>query len=79
MAQFRFLSINGRQLVNFGANDFSFWLRVNETLLFQSGFVSLALKGTFEKQYFIVSEPKGEVISSKIDRLAAIYISKLNF
>ena len=34
----------------------------------------LALKDTFEKQYFIVSEPKGEVISSKIDQLAAIYI-----
>jgi hypothetical protein len=25
-----------------------------------------------KKQYFIDSEPKGEVISSKIDRLAAI-------
>ena len=33
---------------------------------------SLAYKSTLEKQYFIVSEPKGEVISSKIDRLAAI-------
>ena len=35
---------------------------------------SLAYKSTLEKQFFIVSEPKGEVISSKIDRLAAIYI-----
>jgi hypothetical protein len=33
---------------------------------------SLAYKDTLEKQYFIVSEPKEEVISSKIDRLAAI-------
>ena len=33
---------------------------------------SLAYKGTLEKQYFIVSEPKEEVISSKIDRMAAI-------
>ena len=34
---------------------------------------SLAYKGsTLEKKYFIDSEPKGEVISSKIDRLAAI-------
>ena len=31
-----------------------------------------------KKQYFIVSEPKGEVISSKIDRVAAIYTSKFN-
>ena len=29
-------------------------------------------KDTLEKQYFIVSEPKGEVISSKIDQIAAI-------
>jgi hypothetical protein len=28
---------------------------------------SLAYKSTLEKQYFIVSEPKGEIISSKID------------
>ena len=40
---------------------------------------SLGLKDNFEKQYFIVSEPKGEVISSKIDRLAAIYISKFKW
>ena len=33
---------------------------------------SLAYKGTLEKQYFIVSEPKEEVISSKIDQMAAI-------
>ena len=33
---------------------------------------SLAYKSTLEKQYFIVSEPKGEVISSKIDQMAAI-------
>ena len=33
---------------------------------------SLAYKNTLEKQYFIVSEPKEEVISSKIDRMAAI-------
>ena len=32
----------------------------------------LAYKNTLEKQYFIVSEPKGEVISSKIDQMAAI-------
>ena len=33
---FEFWSLNGCQLVNFWANDFSFWLRVNEILLFQS-------------------------------------------
>ena len=31
----------------------------------------LAYKSTLEKQYFIVSEPKGEVINSKIDQMAA--------
>ncbi len=40
---------------------------------------SLAYKSTLEKQYFIDSEPKGEVISSKIDRLAAIFISKFKW
>jgi hypothetical protein len=40
---------------------------------------SLAYKSTFEKQYFIDSESKGEVISSKIDRLAAIYTSKFKW
>ena len=39
----------------------------------------LAYKGTLEKQYFIDSEPKVEVISSKIDRLAAIYTSKFKW
>jgi hypothetical protein len=33
---------------------------------------SLAYKGTLKKQYFVDSEPKEEVISSKIDRLVAI-------
>ena len=33
-------------------------------------------KTTLEEQYFIDSEPKGEVISSKIEQLAAIYTSK---
>ena len=33
---------------------------------------SLAYKTTLEDQYFIDSEPKGEVISFKIGRLAAI-------
>jgi hypothetical protein len=33
---------------------------------------SLAYMDTLEKQYFIVSEPKGEVTSSKIDQMAAI-------
>jgi hypothetical protein len=32
-----------------------------------------------EKQHFIDSEIKGEVISSKIDRLAAIYTSKFKW
>ena len=41
--------------------------------------VSLAYKSTLEKQYFIDSEPKGEVISSKIDQLAAIYTSKFKW
>ena len=33
---------------------------------------SLAYKTTLEKQYFLDSDPKVEVISSKIDQLAAI-------
>ena len=40
---------------------------------------SLAYKSTLEKQYFIVSEPKVEVIGSKIDRVAAIYTSKFKW
>ena len=40
---------------------------------------SLAYKTTLEKQYFIVSEPKVEVISSKIGRVAAIYTSKFKW
>ena len=40
---------------------------------------SLAYKSTMEKEYFIVSEPKVEVISSKIDRVAAIYTSKFKW
>ena len=40
---------------------------------------TLAYKSTLEKQYFIVSEPKVEVISSKIDRLMAIYTSKFKW
>ena len=40
---------------------------------------SLAYISTLEKQYFIDSEPKGEVITSKIDRLAAIYTSKFKW
>ena len=40
---------------------------------------SLAYKNTLEKQYFIVSEPKVEVISSKIDHVAAIYTSKFKW
>ena len=34
---------------------------------------------SLQKQYFIVSEPKVEVISFKIDRLAAIYTSKFKW
>ena len=34
--------------------------------------ITVVHKTTLEEQYFIDSEPKGEVISSKIDRLAAI-------
>jgi hypothetical protein len=40
---------------------------------------SLAYKGTLEEQYFIDSEPKGEVITSEIDQLAAIYTSKFRW
>ena len=40
---------------------------------------TLAYKSTLEKQYFSVSEPKVEVISSKIDRVAAIYTSKFKW
>ena len=36
-------------------------------------------KSTLEKQYFIVSKPKGEVISSKIDGVAAIQISNFKW
>ena len=40
---------------------------------------SLAYESTLKKQYFIDSEPKGEFISSKIDRLAAISTSKFKW
>ena len=40
---------------------------------------SLAYKSTLEKKYFIVSEPKVEVISTKIDRVTAIYTSKFKW
>ena len=40
---------------------------------------SLAYKNTLEKQYFIVSEPKEEVISFKIDRMAAILTSNFKW
>ena len=40
---------------------------------------SLAYEITLEEQYYINSEPKGEVISSKIDRLAAIYTSNFKW
>jgi hypothetical protein len=40
---------------------------------------SLAYKSTLEKQCLIDYEPKGEVISSKIDRLAAIKTSKFKW
>ena len=50
------------------AESKSRWSKLRKN--FWSG--SLAYKTTLEKQYFIDSEPKVEVISSKIDRLAAI-------
>ena len=37
------------------------------------------LYSALEEQYFIESEPKGEVTSSKIDQLAAIYTSKFKW
>jgi hypothetical protein len=40
---------------------------------------SVAYKSPLEKQHFIDSEPKGEVISSKIDQLAAIKTSKFKW
>ena len=40
---------------------------------------TLAYKSTLEKQHFIVSEPKVEVISFKTDRVAAIYTSKFKW
>jgi hypothetical protein len=40
---------------------------------------SLASKSTLEDQYFIDSEPKGEVFSSKIHQLAVIYTSKFKW
>ena len=48
--------------------------------MFRKNFWSgiLAYKTTLEKQYFIDSEPKVQVISSKIDQLAAINNSKFN-
>ena len=51
------------------------WLQKAEYWVFFC-YGSLAYKGTFEKQYFIESEPKTKVISSKIDQLAAIYTFK---
>ena len=40
---------------------------------------SLAYKSTLKKQYLIVPEPKVEVISTKIDRVAAIYTLKFKW
>ena len=40
---------------------------------------SLAYKDNVEEQYFIDSETKGEVISSKIDWLVAIYTSNFKW
>jgi hypothetical protein len=39
----------------------------------------LSLQKHLGKQYFIVSEPKEEVISPKIDRLVANYTSKFKW
>ena len=50
------------------SNTLRLWCMLRKN--FWSG--SLAYKSTLEKQYFIVYEPKEEVISSKIDRMAAI-------
>ena len=41
--------------------------------------LELSLQRNFGKAIFIDSEPKGEVISSKIDQLAAIYTSKFKW
>ena len=40
---------------------------------------SLAFKNTLKEQYFIDSDSKREVISSKVDQLAAIYTSKFKW
>ena len=40
---------------------------------------SLASKSTLKEQYFIDSEPKGEVISFKINQFTAIYTSKFKW
>ena len=50
---------------------------VNYKKNFWSG--SLAYKTTLENQYYIDSERKEEVISSKIDQLVAIYTSKFKW
>ena len=57
------------------AESKSHWRQVRKN--FWSG--SLASKYTLEDKYFIDSEPKGEVNSSKIDQLAAIYTSRLKW
>ena len=62
------VSIDGDQGEAGAAESKSCWHKLRKN--FWSG--SLAYKNTLEKQYFIVSEPKEEVISSKIDRMAAI-------
>ena len=46
---------------------------------FWSGSLAYKTKSILEKQNFIVSEQKGEVISSKIDQLAAMYTSKFRW
>ena len=43
---FKIWCLNGHHSVNFGAKDFSFWLKHNEILLFQSPFVSQAPRPT---------------------------------
>ena len=49
---FEFWNLNGCQSVNFGANDFSFWLRVKEILLSLSGFGKLSSQ---TKSFFIIN------------------------
>ena len=75
----RLISKIGRQLVNFGANDFYFWLRVNEILLFQSGFVSWDPRPKFFRDLYIAKNQKLKEILIRYIRIISKWAWRAQF